>query len=205
MLPFQLRPRRRSRLCQTATWAAELAESYTPDLNLKGVAAGGVPADFPVTADYLDGSSGASFLLGAVIGLAEQYPDNIDLDALTNDAGKAAIEQGKNECVFEALFDFMNDSIEQYTANGETLDEMLEDENVYEAVAAQNLGSGKPTVPLYQYHGQADEFIPISQHTDLKSEYCSRFANVTFAAAVKQKCFTADINANSVGKNFNRE
>ena len=165
---------------QTATWAAELAESYTPDLNLKGVAAGGVPADFPVTADYLDGSSGASFLLGAVIGLAEQYPDNIDLDALTNDAGKAAIEQGKNECVFEALFDFMNDSIEQYTANGETLDEMLEDENVYEAVAAQNLGSGKPTVPLYQYHGQADEFIPISQHTDLKSEYCSRFANVTF-------------------------
>lgn len=165
---------------QTATWAAELAESYLPDLNLKGVAAGGVPADFPLTADYLNGSTGASFLLGAVIGLAEQYPDNLDLDELTNDAGKDAIERGKNECVFEALFDFMNDSIQQYTANGETLDEMLEDEAIYEAVAGQNLGDGKPSVPMYQYHGQADEFIPISQHTDLKSAYCSKFANVTF-------------------------
>ncbi len=165
---------------QTAAWAAELAQSYAPDMDLVGVAAGGVPADFEASADYLNGSTGASFMLGAVIGLAEQYPDNLDLDELTNDAGKDAIETGKNQCVFEALFYFMNDSIKEYTANGETLDEMLEDEAIYEAITDQNLGEGLPSVPVYLYHGQADEFIPIAQHTELKENYCGRFANVTF-------------------------
>src|SRR5690606_15625988 len=87
---------------QSASWAAERKANYTPDLNLVGVAAGGTPADFITTAKYLDGSNGASFLLGGVIGLAEQYPAAIPLNSLANANGQAAIARGKNECVFEA-------------------------------------------------------------------------------------------------------
>lgn len=38
-----------------AAWAAELAASYAPELDLKGVVEGGVPADLPAVASGLDG------------------------------------------------------------------------------------------------------------------------------------------------------
>ncbi|MCH8497501.1 MAG: lipase family protein [Marinobacter sp.] len=166
---------------QTAAWVGELVQDYAPQLNLVGIAAGGTPADFPLTARNLDGDLGASFLLGAVIGLAEQYPDLIPLDELTNASGQAAIEQGKNECVFESLFSFMNDSITQYTAGNQTLDQVLAIPSVDQAVTAQNLGNRRVPVPVYQYHGQADQFIPVGQHYALKRNYCNRLSNVTFA------------------------
>ncbi len=48
---------------QTAAWAGELKNAYAPNLKLSAVAAGGIPADLLRTANYLDGSTGASFLL----------------------------------------------------------------------------------------------------------------------------------------------
>ncbi|MFN3712087.1 MAG: lipase family protein [Alcanivoracaceae bacterium] len=166
---------------QTAAWAGEIKESYAPELNLIGIAAGGTPADFPRTARYLEASTGASFLLGAVIGLAEQYPDQIPLDDLANANGQVAIAKGKNLCVFEALFEFMNDSIAEYTVGNQSLDSLLAIPSVNAAVTAQNLGNTRIPVPMYQYHGQADEFIAIDQHAALKRRYCNRFSNVTFA------------------------
>ncbi|APR67010.1 MAG: Triacylglycerol lipase [Thalassolituus oleivorans] len=165
---------------QTASWAGEVQKSYAPDLNLVAIAAGGTPADFPSTAAYLDGSAGASFLLGAVVGLAEQYPDDIPLDELASANGHAAIAVAKDQCVFESLFDFMNDSISEYTVGSKGLTELLAISSVNDAVTAQNLGDGKPSVPVYQYHGQADEFIEIEQHAALKKRYCGKFAKVTF-------------------------
>ncbi|PKM21385.1 MAG: Triacylglycerol lipase, partial [Gammaproteobacteria bacterium HGW-Gammaproteobacteria-14] len=165
---------------QTASWAGEIKDSYAPQLNLVGIAAGGTPGDFPRTAQYLEASTGASFLLGAVIGLAEQYPDKIPLNDLANGAGQTAIAKAKNQCVFESLFDFMNDSISDYTVGNQSLDQLLAIPSVNEAVTEQNLGNTRIPVPLYQYHGKADEFIPIDQHVALKREYCRKFSNVTF-------------------------
>ncbi|MEK9712801.1 MAG: lipase family protein, partial [Thalassolituus sp.] len=83
---------------QTAAWVAQIADDYAEDLDLVGVASGGTPADFPVVADYLNGSTGASFLLGGIIGLSEQYPNDIPVDTLASTAGKAAIEDYKGKC-----------------------------------------------------------------------------------------------------------
>ncbi|MCK5875723.1 MAG: Triacylglycerol lipase [Alcanivoracaceae bacterium] len=166
---------------QTAAWVGEIKSSYAPELNLVGIAAGGTPADFPRTARYLEASTGASFLLGAVIGLGEQYPEDIPLDELANADGQAAIATGKSQCVFESLFTFMNDSISEYTVGNQTLDEVIAIPSVNQTLMAQNLGSKKIPVPIYQYHGKADEFIPIDQHVELKRDYCRKFSNVTFA------------------------
>lgn len=165
---------------QSASWAAERKANYTPDLNLVGVAAGGTPADFITTAKYLDGSNGASFLLGGVIGLAEQYPAAIPLNSLANANGQAAIARGKNECVFEALFDLMNHSLSEYTVGNQTLDQLVAVPAINATLKAQDLGATKIPVPLYQYHGQADEFIPLEQHVALKKKYCAKFSNVYF-------------------------
>lgn len=166
---------------QSAAWAGELKASYAPSLNLAGIAAGGTPADFITTANYLDDSTGASFLLLGVVGLATQYPAQIPLATLANAEGLAAVEQGKQSCVFESLFPFMNRSISEYTVGNQSLAQLLTIPSVKQTLQAQNLGNVRVPVPLYQYHGQADEFIPIGQHAALKKKYCGKFGNTTFA------------------------
>ena len=165
---------------QTAAWAAELQPSYMPSLNLQGVAAGGVPADFIETADYLNGSAGASFLLAGIIGLGTQYPDQIPYETLSNPTGQAAIARGKTECVFQALFDFLNDDLSQFTVGNQTLHQLETNPDIYNTMVAQDLGNNRIPVPLYQYHGQADEFIPLDQSEALKKAYCKLASNVTF-------------------------
>lgn len=166
---------------QSAAWAAQRHAGYAPNVNLVGVAAGGVPGDFLATANYLDGNNGASFLFGGIIGLSTQYPAAIPLNDLANDAGKAAIVRGKQQCVFESLFDLMNRNLSEFTVGNQTLDQLLTAlPAARQAVVAQDLGGDKVSVPMYQYHGQADEFIPLAQAVALKKKYCAKFSNVTF-------------------------
>lgn len=167
---------------QTAAWAGELLNAYASQLNVVGIAAGGTPADFTEAAYYLNASAGSSFLLQAVVGLSEQYPEGIPLDQLANNYGKATIDQVvANDCVFDTLFPYMNKDISDYTVDNKTLTELLEIDSVSDTLNAQQLGSKKIPVPIYMYHGQADEFIPLQQHTDLKGQYCRKFSNATFA------------------------
>jgi hypothetical protein len=165
---------------QSAAWAGELKGTYAPGLNLVGIAAGGTPADFIASANYLDDSTGASFLLQGIIGLAAQYPQQIPLATLANATGQAAIAQGKQGCVFDNLFPFMNRAVAEYTVGNKPLSQFLAEPAINQVVTAQNLGNTRIPVPLLQYHGRADEFIPIGQHATLKKKYCSRFGNTTF-------------------------
>lgn len=166
---------------QSAAWAAERQATYAPDINLVGVAAGGIPGDFLNTAHYLDGNNGSSFMLGGIVGLSTQYPDAIPLDTLANDIGKQAISRAKEQCVFESLFAFMNTNLSSYTNGNKTLDQLLADLPAAKAVVkAQDLGNERIRVPFYQYHGQADEFIPLAQSYELKKTYCSKFSNVNY-------------------------
>jgi len=166
---------------QTAAWASEVHSSYSPAMNLIAVAAGGTPADFLDTAHLLDGSAGASFMLGAIIGLSEQYPGDWPIDEVINSAGANAIESSKTECVFESLFNYMNNDISMYTLGRKGLDRMLRElPAAKQSLQAQDLGVNKISIPMYQYHGQADEFIPIEQHYALKKQYCKSYDNVTF-------------------------
>lgn len=165
---------------QSAAWAAELISSYAPELNVVGVAAGGVPADFIATAPMLNGNIGFAFFASAIAGLAQQYPTSVPINLIANDAGKAALERLKTQCVFEALFENQNKSISPYTTDNVPLETLLNLRTVNATLKAQNLGNNKVPAPLYQYHGSADEFIPLAQDYALKKAYCSKFTDVTF-------------------------
>ncbi len=165
---------------QSAGWAAELLSTYAPGLNVVGVAAGGVPADFIASSLNLDGNLGAAFLFSAVAGLGVQYPVGVPVAVISNDVGKAAIAKLKTQCVFTALFEQQNHSISEYTLGNIDLESLETVTATNEVLLAQNLGNGKVTVPVYQYHGQADEFIPLDQDIALKKKYCAKFTNVTF-------------------------
>lgn len=166
---------------QTAAWIGETMQEYAPELNIVGIAQGGVPGDFLVTADYLNGSTGMSFLLSAVLGLEQQYPDELPIDDYINANGESAIAAAKNQCVFESLFALINTRLSDYTQNGQSLQQLLDEIPRAEAVVVgQNVGEREIPVPVYQYHGQADEFIPLGQAYELKEKYCDLGTPVKF-------------------------
>ena len=166
---------------QTAAWAGQLQPVYAPSIDRVGVAAGGVPADFFEVSDYLDGNNGSAFLLATVIGLWSQYPDGIPLEDLINDEGAEAVNLGLSTCVFEALFAFMNTELSNYVNGHMSLEELLAIPSVYDTLVTQELGNSDIEVPVYLYHGTADEFIPLEQSLDLKVKYCESFVNTTYA------------------------
>lgn len=165
---------------QSAAWAGELITSYAPELNVVGVAAGGIPANFIQTAPLLDGNLGFAFFASAISGLSQQYPLDIPINLIANDAGKAALARLETQCVFEALLENQNKSITPYTTDNVSLDTLLNLRTVKSVLNAQNLGTKAIPAPLYQFHGTADEFIPLAQDYALKKAYCAKGMDVTF-------------------------
>ena len=81
-----------------ADWAAELAPTYAPELNVVGVAAGGVPVHFFHNLTYINGSDGWSGIMPAVlVALGRAY--GLDLDAYLNDYGKSLVKKDATGCI----------------------------------------------------------------------------------------------------------
>jgi secretory lipase len=188
---------------QAAAFAAELQPAYAPDLQLKGVAAGGIPADLAATARYLDGGTGASFEMLAIIGLANQYPE-LPIDAILDPEGQEVFAQLRDQCVFEALPALRNRTLSQLTVGGVGLEQLLAIPQVAAVIDAQTVGTRPIGVPLYSYHGQADEIVPLDQAYAAKRAYCGQGVPVTwdlypsehvatqFQAAARALSFLAD-------------
>lgn len=164
---------------QTACWAGQLQPSYLPNINLVGVAAGGVPGDLIATGHYIDGKVGSSFLLQVVMGFWSQYPDQVPLWDLANDEGKEAMERAQEVCTFGALFEFMHVELSEFVTGNPSLDELI-DTYVYGPLMDQKLGNMDIEAPLYMYHGTMDEIIPLEQSLELKEAYCDMGMNVTY-------------------------
>ncbi len=169
---------------QAASWAAELHPTYAPHINLVGVAAGGIPGEFFDTARYLNARNGASFLLSTVLGLNEEYGQTrIPVNLIINPTGAAQVDELRGKCVFEALFDYQNDDIAEYTKEGYDMEVLLTGlPGVTLTLSEQQLGKTKVNVPVYQYHGVADQFIPLQQAFDLKKRWCALGSTVKFDA-----------------------
>lgn len=164
----------------SAGWAAELAASYAPELNVKGVAMGGVPADLGATAEFLDGSPFVAFALMASLGIDAAYPE-LMLEMYLNDRGRELVMSGETACL--ASIDGIG------TLGGTTLSR-LDDYvtmNPLHTPAWQarlmeiKLGQRKPSVPLFQYHSALDEIVPFDQAAELRRTYCDKGVDVTWS------------------------
>ncbi len=165
---------------QAASFAGENKATYTPSMNLQGVAAGGVPGDFFASARNLNGSYGAAFLLGGVVGLANEFPNQVPFDLVSNAAGKAAREDSYTKCVFELLNKYRNKNISEFTEANASLDDLLAIQSVNQVISSQALGTKAIPAPVYQYHGQADEFLPLGQAYATKKAWCAKGTKVQF-------------------------
>ncbi|OLR94269.1 lipase family protein [Actinokineospora bangkokensis] len=149
-------------------WAAEKQPTYAPELNLVGVAAGGVPADLTEVAKGLDGYLGFGFLAFAAVGLDYAYPD-LQLDSYLNETGKKEIADAKaNACVIELLTNYPFKRISDYTTSNP-----LQDPKWQARLAQNKLGQTPPRVPVFQYHALTDEIVNTPQAEALRKTYCS--------------------------------
>lgn len=159
---------------QSAAWAGEQESSYTPEAKLKGIVAGGVPADLLATAQNLDGDVGEGLLLAANVGIDQAYPKLFKLDSLLNDAGRAAVQTIKGQCVGETLATYAGHSLSEYSKDSKTLDQLVVRKGIKKVFRLNKLGLGKPKVPVLQYHSLSDDIVPLGQAVDLRDTYCHK-------------------------------
>jgi hypothetical protein len=159
---------------QSAAAVAELESTYAPELNVVGVAAGGIPADLAVVAQHLntDGNFWFTFLAMAAVGLDTAYPE-LNLDSYLNQAGRDLMAQGRNACLTDGLLLGSGKHIEDLTTTNPLTTPAWQ-----ARINQQKLGSVGPKVPIYAYHGTSDEIIPYSQATALRDAWCAKGTKV---------------------------
>jgi hypothetical protein len=159
---------------QAATAAGELQPSYAPELKLKGVAAGGVPADPVICGNYLNGSLFMSFFMYSMLGLDAAYPE-LQLQNYLNDAGKAAFAAVGNSCAIDGLLLYPFHTFSEYVTTDPTQTPAWG-----ARIMQTKMGTRLMPVPYYQYHGQIDEVVPYDQAAALHATYCSMGVKTVF-------------------------
>jgi hypothetical protein len=162
---------------QAAGWAGELQPSYAPELDLVGVATGGVPSNLRAVQEFGDGTVASGFGLDAIIGLSAAYPEVITpgfFSLILNNAGREAVAKLKGECALQSLSDFHDVSSSRFTFDGQTLEQLTGgNEAVQQVLSEQELGTMPIPVPVYHYHGLEDEFVPVAQDVALHQAWCA--------------------------------
>ncbi|MCY0945252.1 lipase family protein [Streptomyces antarcticus] len=159
---------------QASSWAAELQGSYAPELQVKGTATGGVPADLLKVADFNNGSYGSGLIFMAAAGQDAAFPE-LKLDSYLNPAGKVLVGAMKENCV---AIDAIAGSFKRISDL--TTRDPLAQPDWQARLNQSRLGRTAPAAPVYQYHALADELIPYAVGSRLRSEWCARGANVEF-------------------------
>ncbi|MFF7525055.1 lipase family protein [Streptomyces pseudovenezuelae] len=162
-------------------WAAQLAASYAPGLNVVGDASGGVPGDLKEVAAGLDGSAFAGFLADAAVGIQAAYPA-LPLDSLLNDQGRDSVRTAKSVCLAGTVTALAGKSIKDFTTAGLTLDQLYRQRGSDGRTWGQvlddqklgvNLGTYRIAFPVLQYRGALDEVIPTATEDAVRSAYCA--------------------------------
>jgi triacylglycerol lipase len=154
-------------------WAAQLARSYAPELNIRGAAAGAAPVDLKATATNLNGGLYAGFLADSVVGLSSAYP-SMPFRSLLNPAGIRATDDVRTQCLAGTLATWAFRKIEDYSTDRLTLEQIYAikgpDGTWGQVIDAQKVGVGvgRPGsgakyeigFPILDYWGSIDDVIP---------------------------------------------
>ncbi|EGX89995.1 Lipase, secreted [Cordyceps militaris CM01] len=167
-------------------WAASLHPTYAPELNIKGFAIGGTPANLTEVLLYVDNTLFSGFLPGAISGLStpSAYGAQLKpvLDSIVTPHGKEVLALGASQCVVVNLVAFAGQSL--FDTSIQTLGKgLLDQKDVAAVLLDTTMGLKKqetPTVPVMLYHAPDDEIIPYSGSDGLRQRWCANGANVRF-------------------------
>jgi pimeloyl-ACP methyl ester carboxylesterase len=157
-----------------AVATAELAPSYAPELNLVGAAAGGVSSDLLQNAAALEGQLTFVPSVLMAIGYNAAYPE-LALDGFLTARGKRELSEVRDKCIIDAMLQFAYGHISDYTVRSP-----FDDPGYRQRMAENRLGQFAPRIPVYLYHAQNDEAVPLRIALALRDTYCAMGVTTTF-------------------------
>ena len=158
----------------SAMWAGELEPTYAPELNLVGVAGGGVPADLLQVGAPLEGADAFGFFLYTIFGFDNAYAD-ISLEASLTDTGRAELARMKDEvCALDLILDYQRRSIFDFVTTAPF------DATWIAHLGESRLGTRPIQVPVFQYHEAQDGLVAFPQAQALRDAYCAQGVPLTW-------------------------
>lgn len=161
--------------------AGELAPSYAPELPVKGVYAGAVPADLQATMNNLDSGLYNAFMMMGVAGLGDDY--GLDLSHYLNQKGLDSVGKVRNECTTQATLSHAFEQSKSLTTSGKKISQvMAEDPTMKNIVQENGLGQeGRhPQAPTLVASSIGDDVIPHGTNRRLAQRYCKAGTRVSF-------------------------
>ncbi|HUY63823.1 MAG TPA: lipase family protein [Acidimicrobiales bacterium] len=166
-----------------ADWASELAPAYAPELDIVGVAEGGIPANYVDMFNYINGTAQYSAAIpGVLIGLSRAY--GIDLNQYLSSYGRQVVQQENEVCMASVFGNYPNLTYQklmqpkyQDIFQVPPLDQMLGDQTMGTA-------STHPAEPLLMAVGNSDGtgdgVMVAGDVASLARRYCAEGVPVQF-------------------------
>ena len=154
-------------------WAAQLQPSYAPDVPLVGAAIGGPPADPAAVARFMDGGAFSGFEFAAAEGIATEFPQ-AGIQSLLNSRGVQDFATVNGECETTILAQYAFRRLNQDTS----VSDPLSVPSVAAVLQQNTLGAAAPAAPVYDYHADTDEIVPVGQDNTLVNAWCHQGATV---------------------------
>jgi pimeloyl-ACP methyl ester carboxylesterase len=156
-------------------WAAQMHDDYAPELDLVGVAGGGVPANLAQVAFGLDGKGGFGFMAISLIGFDNAYPE-LDLDDFLTEDGREAFGAMTNgDCALDLLLSYANADLLDYTNPSPFTSPAW-----LRRITENELGRAPINVPVFHYHATTDGIVPFPQARQLQRTYCTAGVELTW-------------------------
>lgn len=162
-------------------WAAGIQKKYAPELNVVAIASGGTPAKLKgVFKSFDTGAGNALFSIGldALLGINRAYPKFIT--PILNAKGVAAANSLKNGCGGNTSDGSANPTghFADYTTSADPIDLPSVDQ-VLQRVSLPQPGQ-TPIAPMFMYHSQVDELVPITDTDGLVSTWCAQGVHIAY-------------------------
>ncbi|RSM71840.1 hypothetical protein DMH04_43025 [Kibdelosporangium aridum] len=158
-------------------WAAELQPNYAPELNIKGIAEGGLPVSPKNVLLGANRGPFAGIAMSGIAGLSHAYPELAEfMGTYLTAEGKAAFAKARTQCnhtnagefAFKDLFKYFN------------IPDPLSHPVPQQVLAEVTMGQHNPMAPVFVYHSVNDELVPSADTDAVVKKYCAGGSRVTY-------------------------
>ncbi|MFD5867106.1 lipase family protein [Corynebacterium sp. NPDC060344] len=165
--------------------AAELAQTYAPDLNVAVTFAGAPPADLSQVLTRIDGNMIMGAIGYAVNGFLASHPElRPIMDDIASPHGKEILAGLAEDCISNSVERVGLDHTGSWTVDGRSLSEhFAERPEIVRVLDHHRIGRLKPNAPVLVLNGRNDDVIPFGQAEQMARDWCAQGAEVTFVAA----------------------
>ena len=165
--------------------AAELAQTYAPELNVVVTFAGAPPADLSQVLTRIDGNMIMGAIGYAVNGFLETNPElRPIMDEIASPYGKRILGELSEDCIGDSVERVGLHRTNSWTRDGRSLSaHFAEHPEIVSVLDQHRIGRLKPNAPVLVLNGRNDDVIPFQQAEQMARDWCSLGADVTFVPA----------------------